>query len=73
VNFTRPIGHAKVAELARVWLPDIYFHEVEMFHVIDLEELYTVPAEVFAGLDPSPSRSLRSTSTESRPRRRSCT
>lgn len=52
VNFTGPIGHQKVADLAGVWLPDINFHEVEMFHVIDLEELYTVPAEVFAGLDP---------------------
>jgi hypothetical protein len=52
VNFTGPIGHETVGELARVWLPDINFHEVEMFHVIDLEEMYTVPAEVFAGLDP---------------------
>jgi len=53
VNFTGPIGHATVAGLARAWMPDIFFHEVEMFHVIDLEEMYTVPAAVFAGLDPA--------------------
>ncbi|MGH9309310.1 MAG: hypothetical protein ACRD1U_08045 [Vicinamibacterales bacterium] len=53
VDFTGPIGHQKVTDLARMWLPDLNFHEVEMFHTIDLEELYTVPAIEFAGFDPA--------------------
>ena len=52
VDFTGPIGHQKVTELARAWLPHLNFHEVEMYHSIDLEELYTVPAIQFAGFDP---------------------
>ena len=52
VNFTGPIGHTKVVDLARAWLPDLNFHEVEMFHTIDLAELYTVPPGQFAGFDP---------------------
>ena len=52
VNFTGPIGHTKVVDLARSWLPDLNFHEVEMFHTIDLAELYTVPPGQFAGFDP---------------------
>jgi hypothetical protein len=53
IDFTGPIGHQKVIDLARAWLPDLNFHEVEMFHTIDLEELYTVPAIEFAGFDPA--------------------
>ena len=52
LDFTGPIGHRKVGELAQAWLPDVNFHEVEMFYTIDLEELYTVPAEDFAAFDP---------------------
>jgi hypothetical protein len=50
-DFTGPIGHQKVVELARAWLPDLNFHEVEMFHTIDLEDLYTRPPVEFAGFD----------------------
>jgi hypothetical protein len=52
VDFTGPIRHGKVVTLARAWLPDINFHEVEMYYTIDLEELYTVPPQLFAAFDP---------------------
>lgn len=53
VDFTGPLGHQNAVALARAWLPDLNFHEVEMFHTIDLEELYSVPAIEFAGFDPA--------------------
>jgi hypothetical protein len=52
LDFTGPIRHEKVVTLAHAWLPDINFHEVEMYYPIDLEELYTRPAELFATFDP---------------------
>ena len=52
-DFTGPISHRKVTDLARAWLPDLNFHEVEMFHTIDLEDLYTRPPVEFAGFDPA--------------------
>ncbi len=51
LNFTGPIEHAKIIELAQAWLPGVNFHEDERFHSIDLEELYTVPADDFAGFN----------------------
>ncbi len=51
VDFTGPIDHQTVVDLAHAWLPDLNFHEVEMFHAIDLDELYTVPPIEFAGFD----------------------
>jgi hypothetical protein len=51
VDFTGPIGHRKVVDLARAWQPDLNFHEVEMFYPIDLEDLYTRPPVEFATFD----------------------
>ena len=51
INFTGFLDHGKVEQLARAWMPDINFHEDEWFHVIDLEDLYTRPADVFPDLD----------------------
>ncbi len=51
LNFTGFLSHARVQDLARAWLPDVNFHEVERFHSIDLEELYTVPPADFAGFN----------------------
>jgi hypothetical protein len=52
-DLTGPITHRKVTELAKFWMPDLNFHEVEMFHTIDLQDLYTRPPIEFAGFDPA--------------------
>jgi len=52
-NLTGQLPHEQVARLARLWLPEIRFHEAERFHPIDLERLFKVPVDVFAGLPPA--------------------
>lgn len=49
-NFTGFLSHAKAKEIAEFWAPNMFFHEMEMFHPIDFEDLYTKPSDVFNGV-----------------------
>ena len=46
-NLTGELRDSQVVALARVWVPEIRFHEKERFHPVDLPALLTVPSERF--------------------------
>jgi len=58
-NLTGPLRHATVVRLAAAWYPEIRFHEVERFHPIDFEAMFTVPPAVMATLDEPTKDTLR--------------
>ncbi|GAA0955399.1 hypothetical protein Vau01_068160 [Virgisporangium aurantiacum] len=49
-NLTGPLTHEQAVALAEAWFPEVRFHERERFHPVDLPDLLTVPAEIFAEL-----------------------
>jgi hypothetical protein len=49
-NLTGALTHEDVESLARFWLPEIRFHELERFHPIQLGDFLTLPPEVMASL-----------------------
>lgn len=51
VNFTGTISHSTVQLIAPHWMPDINFHEDELFYPVDLKGLYDIPPAEFANID----------------------
>jgi hypothetical protein len=58
-NLTGPLRHATVVQLAAAWYPEIRFHEIERFHPVDFEAMFTVPPAVMATLDEPTRDTLR--------------
>ncbi len=50
LNLTGLLTHNQVEQLARAWLPEIRFHEQELYHPINLRDYFEIPGKIFPTL-----------------------
>ena len=51
-GLTAPLSHKQVDELARYWLPEMFFHWDERFHPITLDDMFAMVDARFEALVP---------------------
>ena len=52
LNLTGSLSHDQVTQLAEAWLPQIRFHEKELYHPINLRDYFEIPGSIYPNLDP---------------------
>ncbi len=53
LNLTGSLSHDQVVQLANTWLPQIRFHEKELYHPINLRDYSEIPGNIYPDLTPA--------------------